>query len=70
MTLQATIDLLRAILADLPVAITTGRDLIMVVNQAYERLAQAANEDEITREDIERAVAGVLANSRKIQAID
>jgi hypothetical protein len=42
----------------------------MVVNQAYERLAQAANEDEITREDIERAVAGVLANSRKIQAID
>ena len=70
MTLQATIDLLRAILADLPAAITTGRDLIMVVNQAYERLAQAANEDEITREDIERAVAGVLANSRKIQAID
>jgi beta-glucosidase-like glycosyl hydrolase len=70
MTLQATLDLLRAILADLPAAITTGRDLIMVVNQAYERLAQAANEDEITHEDIERAVAGVLANSRKIQAID
>ena len=70
MTLQATLDLLRAILADLPAAITTGRDLILVVNQAYERLAQAANEDKITREDIERAVAGVLATSRKIQAID
>ena len=70
MSLQATLDLLHAILRDLPAAITTGRDLIVLVNQAYERLAQAANEDEITRDAIERAVAGVLANSRKIQAID
>jgi hypothetical protein len=70
MTLQATIDLLRAILADLPAAITTGRDLVMLVNEAYERLAQTANEDEVTREDIERALATILASSRKIQSID
>jgi len=42
----------------------------VLVNRAYQRLAQVADEKEVTREDIERAVAGVLANSRKIQAID
>jgi len=69
MTLQATLDLLHAILRDLPAAITTGRDLIVLVNQAYERLVQVTDERDVTREDIEQVLAAVLANSRKIQAI-
>ena len=69
MTLQATLDLLHAILRDLPAAITTGRDLIVLVNQAFERLVQATGERDVTREDIEQVLATVLANSRKIQAI-
>jgi len=69
MTLQATLDLLRAILRDVPAAITTGRDLISLVNQAHERLVQATGERDVTREDIEHVLAAVLANSRKIQAI-
>lgn len=70
MSLQATLDLLHAILRDLPAAITTGRDLIALVNQAHDRLVQVADERDVTREDIEHVLAAVLANSRKIQSID
>jgi hypothetical protein len=70
MSLQATLDLLHAILRDVPAAITTGRDLIALVNQAHDRLVQATGERDVTREDIEHVLAAVLANSRKIHAID
>jgi hypothetical protein len=69
MTLQATLDLLHAILRDVPAAIATGRDLIALVNRAHERLVQVAGERDVTREDIEQVLGAVLANSRKIQAI-
>ncbi len=70
MTLQATIDLLRAILADLPTAITTGRDLMLLLNRAIDRLGDTGSGRAVSREDIERLADEIRAASTQIQKLD
>ena len=70
MTLQATMDLLRVILADLPTAITTGRELMLLLNRAIDRLGDAASGNAVSREDIERLADEIRAASARIQQID
>lgn len=70
MTLQATIDLLREILADLPAAITTGRDLMQLLNRAMDRLDDAGSGKAVSRTDIERLADQIRAASAQIQQID
>jgi|JI10StandDraft_1071094.scaffolds.fasta_scaffold59114_5 multidrug resistance efflux pump len=70
MTLQATLDLLRAILADLPAAITTGRELMLLLNRAIDRLGETASGEAVSRADIERLANEIRAASERIQQID
>jgi hypothetical protein len=70
MTLQATIDLLRAILAELPTAITTGRDLMLLLNRAIDRLGDTGSGKAVSREDIERLADEIGAASTLIQKLD
>lgn len=70
MTLQATMDLLRAILADLPAAITTGRELMLLLNRTIDRLGDGASSEAVTRAEIERLADEIRAASAQIQQID
>ncbi len=70
MTLQATLDLLRAILADLPAAITTARELMLLLNRAIDRLGETASGEAVSRAEIERLANEIRAASAQIQQID
>lgn len=68
MTLENTIALLRAILNDVPVAITTGTELIRLVNEAWSRLAQSGAHT-MSPEEITALVDEINSNSRAIQSL-
>lgn len=68
MTLDNTIALLRAILNDVPVAITTGTELIRLVNEAWSRLAQSGTH-KMSPAEIDALVEEISANSREIQSL-
>ena len=67
MTLEATLALLRAIMADLPAAIATGSELIALVNEAFVKLGSAGKGNP-TAADIAALVGEIKANSARIQS--
>jgi len=70
MTATAVIALLAEVVANLPAAITTGRQVIQLVNDGYRQLSDALGDREVTPEEINALVAKIVANSAAIQAID
>ena len=70
MSVGAALALLSEVIANLPAAITTGREVIQLVNDGYQRLSEAIRDREVTREEINALVAQIVANSAAIQALD
>jgi len=70
MSAAAVIALLSEVVANLPAAITTGREVIQVVNDGYRQLQDAMGDKEVTPAEVDALVAKIVANSVAIQAID
>lgn len=70
MSAAAVIALLAEIVANLPAAITTGQQVIKLVNDGYNSLKEAVGDRDVTPEEIKALVARIVANSQAIQAID
>lgn len=70
MSVGAVLALLSEVIVNLPAAITTGREVIQLVNDGYARLSEAIGDREVTREEINTLVARIVANSAAVQAID
>jgi hypothetical protein len=69
MSAAAVIALLGEVIANLPAAITTGQQVIRLVNDGYRQLSDAVGGREATPEEINALVAKIVANSAAIQAI-
>ena len=70
MSAAAVIALLSEVIANLPAAITTGAQVIKLVNDGYRELSDAVGDREVTADEINEIVAKITANSAAIQAID
>lgn len=70
MSAAAVIALLSEVIVNLPAAITTGREVIQLVDDGYRQLQEAVGDREVTAEEINGLVAKIVANSVAIQAID
>ena len=70
MTVGAVIALLSEVIANLPAAIVTGREVIQLVNDSYTRLNEAIGDRDVTRDEINELVARIVANSVAVQSID
>jgi hypothetical protein len=70
MNAAAAIALLSEIVANLPAAITTGQQVIRLVNDGYLALSASLADEEATPAEINALVAKVVANSASIQALD
>jgi len=70
MNAGAVVALLGEVIANLPAAITTGQQVIQLVNDSYRQLAEAIGDKEVTTAEIESLVGKIVANSVAIQAID
>ncbi len=70
MSAMAVIALLSEVIATLPAAITTGQQVIRLVNDGYRQLTDAIGDREVTAEEVETLVRKIVANSAEIQAID
>lgn len=69
MNAAAAVSLLTQIIATLPAAITTGAQVIRLVNDAFSALSDAIADRDATREEIDELVAKIVANSAAIQAL-
>ena len=70
MSAAAVIALLSEVVANLPAAITTGREVIQLVNDGYRQLQDSMGDKEVTPAEVDALVAKIVANSVAIQAID
>ena len=70
MSAAAVLALLSEVIATLPAAITTGRQVMQLVNDGYRQLQDAIGDKDVTAAEIEALVAQIVANSAAIQAID
>lgn len=70
MSAAAVIALLSEVIASLPAAITTGRQVMALVNDGYRQLQDAVGDRDVTAAEIDELVARIVANSAAIQAID
>ena len=70
MTAAAVIALLSEVVANLPAAITTGREVIELVNDGYRQMSEAIGDRDVTADEIGALVWRIAANSVAIQAID
>lgn len=69
MNAAAAVSLLTQIIATLPAAISTGAQVIRLVNDAYSALSDAVADRDATAEEIDELVAKIVANSAAIQAL-
>jgi hypothetical protein len=69
MSAAAVIALLSEVIANLPTAITTGQQVIRLVNDGYKQLVDAIGDREVAPEEIDALVAKIVANSAEIQSI-
>jgi len=65
----AVIALLSEVVANLPAVITTGQQVIQLVNDGYDALKEAIGDNEVTSDEINELVARIVVNSGRIQAI-
>jgi hypothetical protein len=70
MTAAAAISLISQIVANLPAAISTGQQVIKLVNDGYAQLKEAIGDRDVTPVEIDELVARIVANSAAIQAIE
>lgn len=70
MSAAAVITLITQVIANLPTIITTGEQVIALVNQAFVALKDAVGDRDVTPDEIREIVAKIIANSAEIQAID
>lgn len=70
MNAATAVALVAEIIATLPAAITTGRQVIELVNDGYRQLQDAIGDSEVTAAEIEELVTKIAANHTAIQAID
>lgn len=61
--------LLAEVVAILPAAVSTGQQVIKLVNDGYKQLCDAVGNREVTPQGISDLVAEIMANSVDIQAI-
>lgn len=66
----AALALVSEVITNLPAAITTGRQVIELVNDGYKQLSEAIGDRDVTPEEINEIVAKIVKNSAEIQAID
>lgn len=69
MNAAAAVSLVTQLIANLPAAITTGAEVLRLVNDAYRALSDAIGDKDVTREEIDALVAKIVANSAAIQAV-
>jgi hypothetical protein len=69
MSATAVIALLSEVVANLPAAITTGQQVIQLVNDGYRQLSDAVGDRDVAPEEIDALVAKIVANSAAIQTI-
>ena len=69
MNAQVLVAIISQILANLPAYVKTARDLMHLINDAYERVSQALGDGAITDEDLKNLVDAIVANSARIQSI-
>lgn len=70
MQVAAAVMLLSEVVANLPAAITTGKEVIDLVNAGWRQLSEAIGDKDVTPEEITALVAKIVANSAEVQAID
>lgn len=70
MSAASVIALLSEVIANLPAAITTGQQVIRLVNEGYRELEAAIADREVTADEIDALVRRIVANSAAIQSID
>lgn len=70
MSTTAVLALLGEIVANLPAAITTGQQVIDLVNRVYDALSASVGDQDPTREEINALIAKIVSNSAAIQALD
>jgi hypothetical protein len=70
MSATAVITLLTEVIANLPAAITTGRQVIKLVNDSYASLVDAIGDKQVTPEEVNELVKKIVANSAEIQALE
>jgi hypothetical protein len=70
MNAATVIALLGEVVANLPAAITTGQQVMQLVNDSYRQLVEAVGDKEVTPAEIDSLVGRIVANSAAIQAID
>lgn len=69
MNLDATLQLLRALLADVPVAVRTGEELVHLLAQAQARLSCRVGDTPVTPGDIDALINEIRATSARIQDV-
>lgn len=70
MSAAAIIALLTEVIANLPTAITTGQQVIQLINDGYRQLNDAIGDKDVTADEINALVATIVANSAAIQAVE
>jgi hypothetical protein len=70
MTAASVVALLREVLLTLPAAVTTGKQVIDLVNESYRSLLDAIADREVDADEIDALVAQIIANSAAIQGTD
>lgn len=68
MSTAAIISLITQLLVSLPETIKTGREVMSLINDAYENLRSAIGDKEVTAEEINELVSKIVANSVAIQS--
>lgn len=69
MSLAPTLQLLRMLLADVPVAIRTADELMAWLNAAQARLSRRTRDTPVTAGDIEALIKEIRATSARIQDV-
>ena len=69
MNAQVLVAIISQILTNLPAYVKTARDLMHLINDAYERVSQALGDTPITDEELKALIETILANSARIQGI-
>lgn len=70
MSAATVIALLSEVIVNLPAAITTGQQVIRLVNDGYRDLQAAIGDRDVTAAEIDELVKRIVANSTAIQSID
>ena len=69
MSAAPVIALLSEVIVNLPAAITTGQQVVRLVNDGYRDLQAAIGDRDVTAAEIEELVKRIVANSAAIQSI-